>query len=333
MSSASAARIAFALALIAAASQAREHDHDHDHAQLAPAQAREHAKSEPHGQQRQPARQHDHGQAHAQTQEQEHEQAHERGHEHAPASSTPTSDAADRPAPAHVPPPPPEHVMGDMAYDEMVEVMGMDDRAPFGLFSLDRLERVEGGATAWSLQASLGGDVDRVVLRSEGERVDGGIDHADLELLWGHAIAPFWDSRVGLRHDLGRGPARTWAGFGVQGLAPYWFEVSATAYFGTQGRTALRVEADYELLLTQRLVLQPRVELNAYGKDDPEARTGSGLSDASIGVRLRYEIRRELAPYIGVQQARRFGDTADYARAHGEDASDLEWVAGVRVWF
>lgn len=220
-----------------------------------------------------------------------------------------------------------------MAYDEMVEVMGMDDRAPFGLFAFDRLERVEGGATAWSLQASHGGDVDRFVLRSEGEHVDGSVEHADVELLWGHAIAPFWDSRVGLRQDVGRGPDRTWAAFGVQGLAPYWFELSATAYLGTQGRTALRVEADYELLLTQRLVLQPRVELNAYGKDDPETGTGSGLSDASIGLRLRYEIRREFAPYIGLQQSRRFGDSADYARAHGDDASNLAWMAGVRIWF
>lgn len=241
--------------------------------------------------------------------------------------------ASDKPAPDHVPPPPPAHVMGDMAYDEMVEVMGMDDRAPFSLFALDRLEYVEGGATAWSAQAWYGGDVDRLVLRSEGEHVDGGIDHADVELLWGHAIAPFWDSRIGLRQDLGRGPDRSWAAFGVQGLAPYWFELSATAYVGEQGRTALRVEADYELLLTQRLVLQPRVEFNAYGKDDPEAGVGSGLSDTSLGLRLRYEIRREFAPYVGVEWSRLFGGSADLARDEGEHVSELQWVAGVRLWF
>lgn len=238
-----------------------------------------------------------------------------------------------KPAPDHVPPPPPAHVMGDMAYDEMVDVMGMDDRSRFGLFALDRLEYVEGGAVAWSVQAAYGGDQDRFVLRSEGGLEDGDIAHADVELLWGHAIAPFWDSRIGLRRDLGRGPDRTWAAFGVQGLAPYWFELSATAYLGEQGRTALRVEADYEWLLTQRLVLQPRVEINAYGKDDPAVGIGSGLADASLGLRLRYEIRREFAPYVGIERSRLFGDTADYARAHGEAASSSQWVAGVRIWF
>lgn len=330
MNGATAARAAFAFALVAAAAQAQEHAHEH--AQEATANAHEHAQSDGHGQ-RDPHAQRG---AHAHAQAKAHEpagQAHEHAPDHAPASSTPDSRAQERPAPAHVPPPPPAHEMGDMAYAEMVEVMGMDDRAPFGLFSFDRLERVEGGATAWSLQASHGGDADRLVVRSEGEHVEGGFEHADVELLWGHAIAPFWDSRVGLRRDFGRGPDRTWAALGVQGLAPYWFDVSATAYLGTRGRSALRVEADYELLLTQRLVLQPRVELNAYGKDDPETGTGRGLSDASIGLRLRYEIRREFAPYIGLQQSRRFGDTAAYARAHGEDASDLEWVAGVRLWF
>lgn len=247
------------------------------------------------------------------------------GHLDAPAS--------DKPAPGHVPPPPPAHVMGDMAYEEMVEVMGMDDRGRYGLFALDRLEYAEGGAAAWSAQAWYGGDVDRIVLRSEGEHVDGGIAHADVELLWGHAIAPFWDSRIGLRKDFGKGPDRSWAAFGVQGLAPYWFEVSATAYIGEQGRTALRVEADYDMLLTQRLVLQPRVEFNAYGKDDPAAGTGSGLSDASLGLRLRYEVRREFAPYVGVEWSRLFGGSAELAREDGHDASALQWVAGVRLWF
>lgn len=241
--------------------------------------------------------------------------------------------APDKPSPDHVPPPPPAHVMGDMAYGEMVEVMGMDDRARFGLVAFDRLEYVEGGATAWSAQAWYGGDVDRIVLRSEGEHVDGGIEHADVELLWGHAIAPFWDSRIGIRRDFGRGPERTWAAFGVQGLAPYWFELSATAYVGEHGRTALRVEADYELLLTQKLVLQPRLEFNAYGKGDPAAGVGSGLSDASFGLRLRHEIRREFAPYIGIEWSRRFGGSADLAREEGHDVSDLQWVAGVRFWF
>ena len=244
------------------------------------------------------------------------------------ASSLPPSD--------HVPPPAPTHEMGAMSYAQMVEVMGMNDRATFGMFAFDRLEHAAGdgsSATAWSAQGWLGGDLDKLRLRSEGERQNGAIEHADVELSWSHAIAPFWDSQIGVRRDFGRGPDRTWAAFGVQGLAPYWFELSATAYVGEQGRTALRLEAEYELLLTQRWVLQPRFELNAYGKDDPALHIGSGLSDAALGLRLRYEIRREFAPYIGVEWSRRFGRSADFARADGGDAGEMQWVAGVRLRF
>lgn len=244
------------------------------------------------------------------------------------ASALPPSD--------HVPPPAPTHEMGAMSNAQMVEVMGMDDRATFGAFAFDRLEHVAGdgrSATAWSAQGWLGGDIDKLRLRSEGTHENGAFAHADVELSWSHAIAPFWDGQIGVRRDFGRGPDRTWAAFGVQGLAPYWFELSATAYVGEQGRTALRLEAEYEALLTQRWVLQPRAELNAYGKDDPAARIGSGLSDAAFGLRLRYEIRREFAPYIGVEWSRRFGRSADFARADGQSAGETRWVAGVRIRF
>lgn len=279
-------------------------------------------------------------------------------HAHHPASATPAQDAdhagmnhaamdrdgmhhaaapaADsRPPSDHVAPPAPAHEMGDMSAAQMVEVMGMDDRARFGFFAFDRLEHRagDGNSAAWSAQGWFGGDLDKLWFRSEGEHRDGKFEHADAELSWSRAIAPFWDGQVGVRHDFGRGPDRTWAALGVQGLAPYWFELAATAYVGAQGRTALRVEAEYEALLTQRWVLQPRVEINAYGKDDPALRIGSGLSDAAFGLRLRYEIRREFAPYVGVEWSRRFGRSADFARADGHDAGELQWVAGVRFWF
>ena len=136
-----------------------------------------------------------------------------------------------------------------------------------------------------------------------------------------------------MRQDSGEGPDRTWAAFGVQGLAPYWFDTEATFYVGQRGRTAARVQFEYEELLTQRLVLQPKFEVNLYGKDDPQRGIGSGLSDAELGVRLRYEVRREFAPYIGVVWRQRFGRTADFARAQGEPADDLQFVVGVRLWF
>jgi copper resistance protein B len=257
--------------------------------------------------------------------------------DHAGPDAVPSAaDADERPPSGHVAPPPPQHAMGAMSPSDMVDVMGMDDRARHGLVAFDRFEAADtdaGTALAWSARASYGGDADRLALRSEGERMQGRIEHADLELLWGHAIAPYWDTQVGVRHDVGHGPDRSWAAFGIQGLAPYWFEVNATAYVGEQGRTALRAELEYEALLTQRLVLQPRVELDAYGKDDRAAGIGAGLSDVAFGVRLRYEIRREFAPYLGVEWVRRFGRSADFARDDGADASDARVVAGVRWWF
>jgi len=258
------------------------------------------------------------------------------GMDHGASHDASAEHAAALPPSDHVPPPAPTHGMGAMSNAQMVDVMGMDDRATFGMLVFDRLEHLASdgrSATAWSAQGWLGGDLDRLGFRSEGTRENGAFEHADAELFWSHAIAPFWDGQLGVRRDVGRGPDRTWAAFGVQGLAPYWFEVAATAYIGEQGRTALRVEADYELSLTQRWVLQPRVEFNAYGKDDPAARVGSGLSDATFGLRLRYEIRREFAPYLGVEWSRRFGRSADYARADGHDAGEMQWVAGVRLWF
>ena len=256
---------------------------------------------------------------------------------HAGMHDTPSAaDTDERPPSGHVAPPPPQHAMGTMSVAEMVDVMGMDDRAGYGLVAFDRFEAAHtdaGSALAWSARLAYGGDGDRAWLRSEGERLHGRTEHADVELLWGHAIAPYWDTQVGVRHDFGRGPERNWAAFGVQGLAPYWLEVSATAYVGEQGRTALRGEVEYEGLLTQRLVLQPRVELNAYGRSDPAAGIGAGLSDAAFGLRLRYEVRREFAPYVGIERRWRFGGTADAARADGDAAAETQWVAGVRFWF
>ncbi len=136
-----------------------------------------------------------------------------------------------------------------------------------------------------------------------------------------------------MRHDSGVGPARTWAAFGIEGLAPYWFETEATIYMGQGGRTAARVAVEYEARFTQRLILQPSLEANWYGRDDQQRGIGAGLSDTEIGLRLRYEIRREFAPYLGIVWKQNFGRTADFVRARGEHVDDLQFVAGVRVWF
>lgn len=212
--------------------------------------------------------------------------------------------------------------------------MGDEDR--FGSLLVDRLESMrarDNAAMAYELQGWYGNSYNRAVLKAEGE-VDGGkLRDAHTELLWGHAVAAYWDAQLGVRYDSGEKPERTWLAFGVQGLAPYWFELDATVYVGEQGRTALRFEAEYELLLTQRLILQPRFEANVYGKRDVQRELGSGLSDAALGLRLRYEIRREFAPYVGIERARKYGDTAEFARAAGNDAGETLYVAGLRFWF
>jgi copper resistance protein B len=222
-----------------------------------------------------------------------------------------------------------------MSYATMAELMTMDDTAPYTKVLIDQLDWRDmngGDAFAWEAQAFYGTDYDKALLKTEGERTEG-TTHARAELLWDHIFNRWWSVQGGVRHDFGAGPSRDWLAIGVQGLAPWFFEIEATAYIGDAGRTAARFEAEYELLFTQRLILQPSVELNLYGKDDPERAIGSGLSDAQVALRLRYEMRREVAPYVGIAWVRRFGHTADLARASGEDASDLQALAGIRFWF
>jgi copper resistance protein B len=212
----------------------------------------------------------------------------------------------------------------------------LSDEHAFGTLLMNRLEWVntrDSNASVYDAQAWFGQDYDRLVVKAEGEITKGKLQDSRNELLWGHAIASFWDTQLGVRHDGGVGPNRGWLAFGVQGLAPYWFGIEATAYVGDSGRTALRLEADYELLLTQKLILQPRAGINLYGKSDYARDIGSGLSDAQVGLRLRYEFTRQFAPYAGVEWIGKFGSTADLARAAGEKINEARWVAGVRFWF
>lgn len=235
----------------------------------------------------------------------------------------------------HVPPDPPSHAMHDMSNEQMIELMGMDDTAAFGMIRADRLEwrdTQQGDALAWDAQAWYGNDYNKLRLESEGERVHSETE-ARIELLWDRVFARWWNAQVGVRQDSGEGPSRSWAAFGVEGLAPYWFEVDAKVYVGEHGRTAARFAGEYELLLTQRLILQPQLELDLYGQSDVASGIGSGLAHSQLAVRLRYEIRREFAPYAGLVWVKMHGETADLARQAGRDASDVQFVAGVRVWF
>lgn len=212
--------------------------------------------------------------------------------------------------------------------------MADDARHLYVLFdNLEYRHGDDGNVQAIDAQAWYGGDRDKLWLKLDGERSGGSLSATRAEAEWNRAISAYWGAQAGLRHDFGDGPTRDWVAVGVQGLAPYWFDLEATAYLGQSGRSALRLEAEYELLFTQRMVLQPDIEVNLYGKDDPARGIGSGLSDLDVGLRLRYEITRKFAPYVGVVWSRKFGNTADLARAAGEDTQDTQLVAGFRIWF
>ncbi|MEO8064584.1 MAG: copper resistance protein B [Pseudomonadota bacterium] len=235
----------------------------------------------------------------------------------------------------HVPPDAPQTRVHSMPYDEMAEMMGMDDRRRFGKVMLDELEWRNGDDSAieWNAAAWYGGDFNKLRLETEGERVAGETRDSRTELLWDRIITPWWSLRAGLRHDAGRGPARDWAALGFAGLAPGLVDVSAALYLGDGGRGAFRLTTHYDLLLSQRLILQPEVELNAYTRDDAGRLIGSGLSDLALGLRLRYELRREFAPYFGVIWAAHFGDSADLRHAAGESDRETTLIAGLRAWF
>lgn len=209
------------------------------------------------------------------------------------------------------------------------------DQRAFSYWLVDRLEwqDTEEGSLGWEGLAWIGGDVNRVWLRTEGEASEGEIESANAEVLYGRALTPWWDAVAGVRHDFGHGPSRTYAAFGVQGLAPYKFEVEATGFIGANGRGGATLEAEYDTLITNRLILQWQGETTLHAKDDPEIGVGSGLSTIEAGARLRYELTRRFAPYVGVEFERAFGGTADLRREHGEPTRDTRLVAGIRFWF
>lgn len=267
--------------------------------------------------------------------EHSHHQQEPATHDQHAADEKAASDEPGESEREHVPPDPPQHFMGDMSNEQMIELMQMDDDAPYGKVLLDQLEWREiddADAQVWEFDAWYGDDYNKLWLETEGERVDGDAD-GRVEVMWDRIFSRWWSFQTGVRQDFGAGPSRTWLDLGIQGLAPYFFEVDAAIYVGEEGRTAARFSGEYDILITQRLILQPEIELRAFGKDDPQSGIGSGFSQAEVGLRLRYEIRRELAPYVGVHWERKFGRTADLARADGDDPDDLALVLGLHAWF
>ena len=186
---------------------------------------------------------------------------------------------------------------------------------------------------AWNGEAWYGGDHNRLVVKSEGGGVSGDLEEAEVQLLYSRAISPYFDLQAGLRQDFQDGPRRTYATVGFEGLAPYWFETEGALFLSNKGEVFARLEGSYDLRLTQKLILQPRAELNLSAQDIPELGLGSGLTDLELGLRLRYQVTRQFAPYVGVTLDRKFGGTADYAKSLGEDDQETSFVLGVRAWF
>ncbi|TDH62093.1 copper resistance protein B [Dankookia rubra] len=216
-------------------------------------------------------------------------------------------------------------------------VQPVTDNQIFSHLLLNQLEDRSTGSRnrfRWEGQGWIGTDYDRLWLKSEGNvNRTGTMSDGRQEALYGRAISTYFDLQAGVRTDLDSSRGRTWAALGVQGLAVYWFDLEATVYASDSGHFAARLEGSYDLLITQRLILQPQAELNFYSKDDRGRGVGSGLSSFDTGLRLRYEISRKFAPYVGVTYEERFGHSADFARREGERAHDLRFVFGARIWF
>ena len=266
-------------------------------------------------------------------------------HHHSAPASVPAADATGTDLPAGTTPPPP--VQRDRLADRfwgadpmaraqghMLHEHGSMPQRQVILNLFERQFRDGRDGYRWDGQAWFGGDIDRFLLMTEGEAARGeGVEAGEVQALWSHALDPYWNLQAGVRQDVQRGPDRSYATVGIEGLAPYWFDLEARLFLSNKGDLLARLEGHYDQRITQRLVLQPRVEANLSAQDVPESGIGSGLSTIEAGLRLRYEIAREFAPYVGFNWERRFGDTARYARLAGEDVTSKGFVAGIRFWF
>lgn len=260
------------------------------------------------------------------------------GHEMTTMLIEPEKEIGSIPAPA----PPTDHA-ADIVYDpvEMAKSRALIRREngglPLSFVSLDLAElQVRQGKNGyrWEGEAWFGGDINRLALKYEGEgKFGGAVDDAEFQALYSRALDPYWNLQTGIRYDVKPNPSRTYLAVGVEGLAPYWFELAGTTFISSKGDVHFRAEGYYDQRITQSLILQPRFEANFSAQDVADIGVGSGLSEFELGLRLRYEIVREFAPYVGVEWAAKSGDTKRFARAAGEDPSVINFVFGIKAWF
>jgi copper resistance protein B len=236
------------------------------------------------------------------------------------------------PAAAETPAPNSEPALG-MEPGAMQPVM---DQTIFAHAIFNQLEGRWNGTNPefrWDGQGWIGTDYDKLWIKSEGTFSKGALDDGQQQFLYSRAVTTYFDLQGGLRSDLDSRPTRNWGAFGFQGLAPYFFDLGVTGFVSGEGHLAGKLEASYDLLLAQRLILQPQIELNVYSKSDLARLVGAGFSDIDTGLRLRYEFDRKFAPYIGVVYQGKFGQTANFARQAGGSTSDVRFVFGIRTWF
>lgn len=262
--------------------------------------------------------------------------------EHAGHDMAASAQGEEAEVPQGIPPAVPRDYAADSFYDPAAVARarkGMEQESGGMIFSRWMLDRAEYRAGKgrdgyhWEGEGWLGGDLNRFAIKTEGEgRFGERAEQAEVQALYWRALDPWFNLEAGVRQDLQRG-GRTYAVVGVDGLAPYWFEVSAQAFLSDRGDVSARLEASYDQRITQRLILQPAVEVNLSAQDVPDEHVGAGLTNIEAGLRLRYEIAREFAPYVGINRERSFGRTARFLRAEGEGAAATTFVAGVRMWF
>ena len=213
--------------------------------------------------------------------------------------------------------------------------MGEDDPVVTKVM-IDQLEnRYVKGEEQLVLEGNVwvGKDLEKLMIKADVEQVKGVTHELELQALYSRAIDPYWDFQVGVRQDMEPTPVKNWLAVGFMGVAPYWFEIDSTLFIGESNQVGLRFSAEYEWMITQRWVLSPEFEFNIHSKDDEATGTGSGLSDSQLGLRLRYEVKREFAPYIGINWNNKYGNTATFAKNEGEEVSSTQFVAGIRAWF
>ncbi|MCB1638890.1 MAG: copper resistance protein B, partial [Thiothrix sp.] len=242
---------------------------------------------------------------------------------HCKSASTPTIPVSDGSASEDIPMPFPG-------------AMHMADDPFLSKVMINRFEIVDSDEgdkpVVLEAEAWFGKDLNKLWLKADVERVGSETEEARLQLLYSHAIAPYWDIQAGIRKDF-KPVQREWATVGVKGLAPYFFDVDAALFVGEGGKTAATLSGEYELMLSQKTAVIPELSLNLYGQDDPETGVGSGLSNANLSLRLQHEFKREFAPYIGVTWNKLFGGTADYAREAGKATRDTQVMMGIQAWF